>query len=253
MLLLPGGLLSHAQDLPKIQKGKDYWLPAVREVPFKSDGFPFVMEPDLEARTGCYISIPFEHIDGQGATAVLKLRVEEWEEKPEIDQNNRYEVGTQTRHVSLVMQTTKTGTPSGFCVSSRKLPVGEVCTTKLTYSSRQDPPKSFYLTMHVPYWVKRVTLLSVEIKGYRFIEKSPAPTDEESRSIDEWIGQLAADQYALREKAHESLINIGERALPQLEESKGDRDPERRIRIREIIARIQRAQAERMPPVKMAR
>ena len=242
-------LVAKAQDLPRIKSGS-YWLPAVREVPFVSSKFPIVLEPDPKGHTGCYIAIPIQRVQKKGCQAKFKLFVEEWDVLPEIDEGNSYEVGMRKKHVSLVMQRNKTGTPSGFCASARRLPIGKPCDTSLTYSSK--PPDSFYVTMHVPYWVKRVTILSFKVEGHQLIERVAPATAEQKQTMATWIDKLAAENYAARQAAHDSLVGSGQAAVPILTAYKLDEDPERRTRVCEILAEIERVSRKRMPPVKMA-
>jgi len=238
-----------AQDLPRIQRGS-YWLPAVREVPFVRAEFPIVLEPDAETRTSCYIAIPVERVQEKGCVARFRLMVEEWDELPDVDESNSYEVNMRKTHASLVMQAIKTGLPSGYCASARKFTVGTPCETTLSYMSK--PPDRFYVTMHVPYTVKRVTILDFVVEGHRLIEKTAPATPEQQGTIADWIGQLSAEDYATRQAAHAALVAMGAAAVPVLMDFRNDADPERCWHVLQILGEIDCNEQRRMPPVKMA-
>ncbi len=241
---------SAAQDLPRVKHGS-FWFPAVNEVPFERARFPIVLEPDSKTRTGRYISIPLQRITAKGCSVTLKVIVEELDNIPPPDPDNRYEAGARKRHVFITMQSAKTGTPSGFCVSSRKLPVGRVFDTSLNYSSK--PPERFYFTMHVHYWVKKVTIVGIDVKGVKMIEPIPEVTVDQETRISQWIEKLSAEEFATRTIAYQSLVDMGPGAIPRIQLYYDDPDPERRMRVRQVIAEIKRNQSKRMPPVKMAK
>jgi len=226
--------------------------PDPKEVAFVRAQFPIVLEPDPNSGEPCFIAIPIERLEDKGCRVTFKLLVEEWDASEPGPIQAARDDPQQARHVSLVMQRPKTRSPSGFCASARRLPVGEPCETTLSYSSK--PPENFYAAMHVAPWVKRVTILGVELsEGHRIIEKAPPATVEQEESIRDWVGQLADDHYEVRHKAHRALVEFGVPATPILQGHLNDADPERRVRIREIIGEIGRIEQLRMPPVKMGR
>ena len=213
------------------------------EVPFVRCKFPIVLEPKAGNHQGCFIAIPIERLAEAGLTVTFKLKVEEWDESRMADFEG---APMRDRHVSLYMQRDKTKGQSGFCASARKLPVGKVSEQKLHYSSK--PPTGFYASIHVAPWVKRVTILGLEITdSCRFIEK-PAPANpEQVLSIMENIRQLAAEEHASRESAHQTLVRVGWPARDILTKHLDDEDPERRFRVRQIIEEIDKAQFKFVP------
>ena len=55
-----------------------------------------------------------------------------------------------------------------------------------------------------------------------------------------WILELGNEDFGTRQKAHEALIEMGWRARPMLEEYLHDDDPERRVRVGQILATIEK-------------
>ncbi len=208
------------------------------EIHFVRCEYPIVLEPKAGNAQGCFIAIPIERLTESGCTVTFSLLVEEWDESKMAE----FEGSPQRdRHVSLYMQRDKTKGQSGFCASARKLPVGKVSEQKLHYSSK--PPTGFYASVFVAPWVKRVTILKLEVSdSCRFIEKPAPATPEQELSIKNSILQLADDDYLIRHKAHQSLIQTGWPAKPLLTSYLNDDDPERRIQVRQIIQAIDKAQ-----------
>jgi len=67
------------------------------------------------------------------------------------------------------------------------------------------------------------------------IEPSETPADE--ARIAELIEQMGDDRYAVREAAQEKLVALGPESVPALQRHRNHKDPEVRLRVREIIKR----------------
>ena len=209
---------------------------AATEVHFVRCEYPIVLEPNHEDRTGCFIAIPIKRLNEKGCSVKFKMLVEEWD-KAELEKFKDYP--ERDRHMALYMQRDKRKGQSGFCASARTLPVGKPCETTLNYSSK--PPAGFYVSVHVAPWVKRVTILNLEIsEGCEFMEKAPPANFQQKQSIAELIAQLDHDQFSHRDKAHRALVDFGWTAMPLLKEHLEDPDPERRVRVTQIIREIEK-------------
>lgn len=240
-----------AQDrLTPYHQGRNYWHYAVKEVPFEKAEFPFVMKQNGEAKIGSYIAFPVEYVEGNVFMAKIKMNVEEGSPDIGPDKSNSYEKERGRTDISLTLQNPKTSIASGFCASSRKLKISKETVETLSLSDAKKRPKKFYLIIHVPYWVGKVTILHVELTGYKFIEKE-FPNEEEKVEIRNLIKQLAAESFDERQTADNKLCEIGEKAHSILKEFTKDKDPERRGRVKEILAKIEKKLSKKYPPVKI--
>lgn len=235
-----------SQDRPE-PHAKDDWYRTFRETPFERATFPFVLVPDSKTKTGAYISFPLEHVTGHVVRADLKLLMENGNPEVHIDEN-----GIQRDNVVLTLQIAKTSKPNGFCLSVRKLAINEVSDTTFECSFPEDSslPKMFYLTVHIPYWVGRVTIVDVKLTGSNFIEKEIADKREEA-AIMVWIKQLGSESFQERQAAQHQLLEMGEKAIPLLKEVELDRDPERRERAKTALEILEKKQRDRFPPVRI--
>jgi len=69
---------------------------------------------------------------------------------------------------------------------------------------------------------------------------------QEEREIAAWIDDLGHEEIARREEASSRLLKAGVKALPALLKARESKDPEKALRVRDLIAEIERPEKEKL-------
>lgn len=82
---------------------------------------------------------------------------------------------------------------------------------------------------------------------------TPPPIAEAAaKSLDSMIGELADQNFHVREKATGEIWNLGEKALPSLQAATDAQDPEQAYRVRDLIRKIQLSITPETDPLVMS-